>query len=37
MNISFVIGGGKDDLSLDLLKELGMPFKTAEQAAKGNK
>lgn len=34
MNISFVIGGGKDDLSLDLLKELGMPFKTAEQAAK---
>lgn len=34
MNISFVIGGGKDDMSLDLLKELGMPFKTAEQAAK---
>lgn len=33
MNISFVIGGGKDDLSLDLLKELGMPFKTPEQAA----
>ena len=23
-----------DDLSLELLKELGMPFKTAEQAAK---
>lgn len=34
MNISFVIGGGKDNLSLDLLRELGMPFKTAEQAAK---
>ena len=33
MNISFVIGGGKDDLSLELLKELGMPFKTPEQAA----
>jgi large subunit ribosomal protein L5 len=28
MNISFVIDGGKDALSLDLLKELGMPFKT---------
>ncbi|PIR15608.1 MAG: 50S ribosomal protein L5 [Elusimicrobia bacterium CG11_big_fil_rev_8_21_14_0_20_64_6] len=34
MNISFVIGGGKDNLSLELLQELGMPFKTAEQAAK---
>ena len=33
MNISFVIGGGKDDLSLELLKELGMPFKTPDQAA----
>ncbi|MDE2491659.1 MAG: 50S ribosomal protein L5 [Elusimicrobia bacterium] len=27
MNISFVIDGGKDAISLDLLKELGMPFK----------
>ncbi len=34
MNISFVIGGGRDDLSLDLLKELGMPFKMSEQAVK---
>ncbi len=31
MNISFVIGGGKDDLSLELLKELGMPFKATEK------
>ncbi|MEK7388540.1 MAG: 50S ribosomal protein L5 [Elusimicrobiota bacterium] len=36
MNISFVIVGGKDALSLDLLKELGMPFKTSAQAVKGN-
>ena len=36
MNISFVIGGGKDDLSLDLLRELGMPFKKAQAAKKGN-
>jgi large subunit ribosomal protein L5 len=28
MNISFVIDGGKDAMSLELLKELGMPFKT---------
>jgi large subunit ribosomal protein L5 len=28
MNISFVIDGGKDTMSLELLKELGMPFKT---------
>ena len=35
MNISFVIGGGKDDLSLDLLRELGMPFKKEQAAAKG--
>jgi large subunit ribosomal protein L5 len=27
MNISFVIGGGKDAISLDMLRELGMPFK----------
>ena len=32
MNISFVIDGGKDKLSLELLKQLGMPFKTPEQA-----
>ena len=37
MNISFVIDGGKDAQSLDLLKELGMPFKTPAQVAKGNK
>ncbi|MBI3289193.1 MAG: 50S ribosomal protein L5 [Elusimicrobia bacterium] len=35
MNISFVIDGGKDVLSLELLKELGMPFKTPAQAASG--
>ena len=36
MNISFVIDGGKDALSLDLLKELGMPFKAAAAAARKN-
>jgi large subunit ribosomal protein L5 len=36
MNISFVIAGGKDAMSLDFLKELGMPFKTPAQVAKGN-
>ncbi len=36
MNISFVIGGGKDDLSLDLLRDLGMPFKKEQSAKKGN-
>jgi large subunit ribosomal protein L5 len=36
MNISFVTTAGKDQLSLDLLHELGMPFKTPAQAAKGN-
>ena len=36
MNISFVIAGSKDELSLELLKELGMPFKTPAQVAKGN-
>ena len=34
MNISFVIDGGKDELSLDLLKELGMPFKQAATAGR---
>ncbi len=34
MNISFVIDGGKDAFSLDLLKELGMPFKQAVTAAR---
>ncbi len=34
MNISFVIDGGKDALSLDLLKELGMPFKQAASAGR---
>jgi large subunit ribosomal protein L5 len=34
MNISFVIDGGKDAFSLDLLKELGMPFKQAATAAR---
>jgi large subunit ribosomal protein L5 len=34
MNISFVIDGGKDELSLELLKELGMPFKTPAQAGR---
>jgi len=33
MNISFVIDGGKDDLSLDLLREFGMPFKKSVPAA----
>jgi large subunit ribosomal protein L5 len=33
MNISFVIAGGKDALSLDLLKEFGMPFKKPAAAA----
>jgi large subunit ribosomal protein L5 len=33
MNISFVIDGGKDALSLDLLTEFGMPFKKAVAAA----
>jgi len=32
MNISFVIDGGKDALSLDLLTEFGMPFKKAAAA-----
>jgi large subunit ribosomal protein L5 len=36
MNISFVIDGGKDVLSLDLLKELGMPFKQAAAAGGRN-
>lgn len=36
MNISFVTTAGKDQLSQDLLLELGMPFKTPAQAAKGN-
>jgi len=36
MNISFVIDGGNDGASLDLLKELGMPFKQAAAAAKRN-
>jgi large subunit ribosomal protein L5 len=34
MNISFVIDGGKDAISLDLLKELGMPFKQAATAGR---
>ena len=34
MNISFVIDGGKDAASLDLLKELGMPFKQAATAGR---
>jgi len=33
MNISFVIDGGQDDLSLDLLREFGMPFKKSAPAA----
>ncbi len=33
MNISFVIGGGNDVINLELLKELGMPFKMPDQAA----
>ena len=37
MNISFVIAGGKDALSLELLKELGMPFKSPEQVAKAGR
>jgi len=32
MNITFVITGGKDDLSLALLRELGMPFKVTAPA-----
>ncbi|NNN06384.1 MAG: 50S ribosomal protein L5 [Elusimicrobia bacterium] len=36
MNISFVIDGGKDAFSLDLLKELGMPFKQAAVAGGRN-
>jgi large subunit ribosomal protein L5 len=36
MNISFVTTAGKDILSQDLLLELGMPFKTPAQVAKGN-
>jgi large subunit ribosomal protein L5 len=35
MNISFVIDGGKDALSLDLLSEFGMPFKKPAAAAAG--
>jgi len=35
MNISFVIDGGKDALSLDLLTEFGMPFKKPAAAAAG--
>jgi large subunit ribosomal protein L5 len=34
MNISFVIDGGKDAFSLDLLKEFGMPFKQAVTAGR---
>ena len=34
MNISFVIDGGKDALSLELLRELGMPFKQAAPAGR---
>jgi large subunit ribosomal protein L5 len=34
MNISFVIDGGKDVFSLDLLKELGMPFKQPAAAGR---
>ncbi|MBI4370680.1 MAG: 50S ribosomal protein L5 [Elusimicrobia bacterium] len=34
MNISFVIDGGRDALSLDLLRELGMPFKQAAAAGR---
>ncbi len=34
MNISFVMGGGTDALSLDLLKELGMPFKQPAAAGR---
>ena len=29
MNLTFVISGGSDEMSLDLLKSLGMPFKAA--------
>ncbi|MBI3565400.1 MAG: 50S ribosomal protein L5 [Elusimicrobia bacterium] len=36
MNISFVIDGGRDAFSLDLLKELGMPFKQAAASAARN-
>ncbi len=36
MNISFVIDGGQDIFSLELLKELGMPFKQAATAATRN-
>ncbi len=36
MNISFVISGGNDGLSLDLLRDLGMPFRK-EQSGKGRK
>ena len=35
MNISFVIDGGQDALSLDLLTEFGMPFKKPAAAAAG--
>jgi large subunit ribosomal protein L5 len=34
MNISFVIDGGKDALSLELLRALGMPFKQAASAGR---
>ncbi len=35
MNISFVIDGGRDALSLDLLTEFGMPFKKTAPATAG--
>ena len=35
MNISFVTTAGKDELSLELLRTFGMPFKTAAAAAAG--
>ncbi|OGS40931.1 MAG: 50S ribosomal protein L5 [Elusimicrobia bacterium RIFOXYA2_FULL_69_6] len=34
MNLTFVISGGSDEMSLDLLRSLGMPFKAAAPAAK---
>lgn len=35
MNITIVTTAGRDEMSLDLLRELGMPFKTAAQSAAG--
>jgi large subunit ribosomal protein L5 len=35
MNISFVTSAGLDERSLELLKDMGMPFKTAAAAAAG--